>query len=115
MAGLQRITGPTLDVLEVLLDAHHQQALVHGWVIMKAIGRSGPTVYNVLDRLEDAGWLTGSWQEDAPPGRPRRRLYELTPTGTVGAASALAERRPRRRGWSVTNGVVRPRPAGGIA
>jgi len=46
-----------------------------GWQIMKGVRRSGPTVYAVLDRLEDADWITGSWEEAPPDGRPRRRLY----------------------------------------
>jgi len=30
-----------------------------GWAISKATKRSGPTVYSTMDRLEDAGWITG--------------------------------------------------------
>ncbi len=94
MAELRRVTAPTLDVLEVLLRALVENAEAHGWEIMKTVKRSGPTVYNVLDRLEDLGWITGRWDDQSPPGRPRRRYYQLTPTGAERARCLVAERRP---------------------
>jgi DNA-binding PadR family transcriptional regulator len=64
-------------------------------MIMKETKRSGPTVYGVLDRLEDRGWIEGYW-EDQDPGssKPRRRFYRLTPRGAAGLHDLLAERRP---------------------
>ena len=93
-----RVTRPLLDVLEVLFQAFDSPVGdLHGWAIMKATKRSGPTVYGVLDRLEDIGWISGQWEEENPePGKPRRRLYSITPTGLVGAREILRERRPRR-------------------
>lgn len=95
MAGLQRITQPTLDVLETLLRAHESDQKVHGWAIMKEVKRSGPTVYNVLDRLEDAQMVSAEW-EDLEPGanRPRRRFYALAGTAVPAVRALLAERRP---------------------
>lgn len=90
-----RVTGPLLDILQLLVKAWQDDAELHGWAIMKAAKRSGPTAYGVLDRLEDAGWITGSWEEQHPePGRPRRRFYRLTPMGATAARDLLAERRP---------------------
>lgn len=97
--GPVRITNPLLDVLEVLVDAalEHGGQKLHGWAIMKAVTRSGPTVYGVLDRLEDAGWLTSRWEDQHPePNKPRRRFYRLTPTGSTAARDLLAQRRPDR-------------------
>jgi PadR family transcriptional regulator, regulatory protein PadR len=81
--GPIRVTSPLLDVLEAFLEAFDSRADdLHGWAIMKATKRSGPTVYGVLDRLEDAGWISGRWEDENPePGKPRRRLYSMTPTG----------------------------------
>jgi PadR family transcriptional regulator, regulatory protein PadR len=95
MTGPVRVTGPLLDVLEVFLQALTDGQELHGWAILKATKRAGPTVYGVLDRLEDAGWVTGRW-EDQPPNvnTPRRRLYRLSPTGAVAARDLLAARRP---------------------
>jgi DNA-binding PadR family transcriptional regulator len=106
VAGLQRITQPTLDVLEVLLRAHKEGEKIHGWAIMKETKRSGPTVYNALDRLEDAGWITGEWEELEPDAnRPRRRFYRLTGEGAPAARALLAERRPA---------ALKPKPALGF-
>jgi DNA-binding PadR family transcriptional regulator len=50
----------------------------------------------VLDRLEDAGWIAGRWEDQHPePNKPRRRFYHLTPTGVTEARTLLAARRPR--------------------
>ena len=108
MAGPPRVTGPFLDVLEVFVQALlAQDEDLHGWAIMKATKRSGPTVYGVLDRLEDLGWISGRWEEPGPEQvTPRKRMYRLTPTGDLGARELLRERRPEalvpkraRRAW----------------
>lgn len=96
MAGPARITNPLLDVLEVFVQASGADEEVHGWAIMKATKRSGPTVYGALDRLEDLGWVTGRWEQEHPePSKPRRRFYRLTSAGASGARQILGERRPQ--------------------
>jgi DNA-binding PadR family transcriptional regulator len=96
MTGPIRVTHPLLDVLEVFFQAFDNHDDLHGWAIMKATKRSGPTVYGVLDRLEDIGWIDGWWEDENPePGKPRRRFYGMTPTGTIGAREILRERRPQ--------------------
>lgn len=101
MAETRRITGPLLDVLEVLVAGFQQNQDPHGWTIIKATKRSGPTVYGVLERLEEWEWIVGIWEElPAGESRPRRRYYRLTPTGRVEAAALLAQRRPASAGGS---------------
>jgi PadR family transcriptional regulator, regulatory protein PadR len=96
MPGPPRVTKPLLDVLEVFISALSSGDALHGWAIMKATKRSGPTVYGVLDRLEDMGWIDGEWETQNPdPNKPRRRFYRLTPTGQACAAELLSERRPQ--------------------
>jgi DNA-binding PadR family transcriptional regulator len=94
------VTGAVFDVLELLLRAWEDDTEVSGWTVMKSIRRSGPTVYRVLDRLEDVGWITGSW-ETLPAGDsgPRRRLYRITGAGAEAAraASTVPVEVPRRR------------------
>jgi len=96
MDGPVRVTNPLLDVLEVLLEAFdNDKQELYGWAIIKAVARSGPTVYGVLDRLEDVDWITSRWENHNPqPNKPRRRFYRLTPTGAVSAARLLTARRP---------------------
>src|SRR5690242_311965 len=102
-----RLNGPMLDVLALLLQAWEDRTEVHGWLIMKSVRRSGPSVYRVLDRLEDAGWITGSW-ESLPPrqDRPRRRYYRLTADGVEAARRRVTAPVPRPR-------TVRPEPGFG--
>lgn len=117
MAGPARVTGPFLDVLALFYQAMLGDEELHGWAIMKGTHRPGPTVYGVLDRLEDMGWISGRWESQHPePGKPRRRLYRLTPQGEPAARELLRERRPEalwpepvrlRPGWQ-----TRPRQAG---
>lgn len=109
MTGPVRVTGPLLDVLEVFLQAFTDDEELHGWAILKATKRAGPTVYGVLDRLEDAGWITGRW-EDQPPNAntPRRRLYRLSPTGAVAVRDLLTERRPAALGRLAQQPPPRP-------
>jgi PadR family transcriptional regulator, regulatory protein PadR len=90
-----RITAPLLDVLEALLDSFATGSETHGWAMAKQTKRSGPTVYNVVSRLEGMGWVTSRWEEqEAQLNRPRRRLYRLSPDGAESARVLLAERRP---------------------
>lgn len=106
MDGLQRVTEPLLDVLQALVDAARRDEELHGWAIIKSTGRHGPTVYGVLDRLEDADWITGAFEERNPePGRPPRRFYRLSPDGVARAEQLLVTRRP------TTPATARPAPA----
>lgn len=83
-----RLTGVIADVLALLTQARDDEVEVHGWLVMKSVRHTGPTVYRALDRLEDAGWIAGSW-EVLPAGenRPRRRYYRLTASGVEAAAA----------------------------
>jgi len=66
-----------------LLDARPR----HGYELSKLIhARSGgqltfhiDSLYPLLYRLEERGWIKGTWVEKA--GERRRRFYRLTPTG----------------------------------
>jgi len=98
MAGIERVTDATVDVLEVLFRAHQDGRDVHGWEIKKATRRSGPTVYGVIDRLEDARLIQGHWEhQDSLDKGPRRRYYHLTGGGVAAASKLIAERGRRSR------------------
>ena len=88
-----RVTRALLDVLQVLLEASSEGKELHGWAIADDAGRSGPTVYGVIDRLEDSGLVIGRWQqENRQSDSPRRRLYMLTAEGVSAARDLLAVR-----------------------
>jgi PadR family transcriptional regulator, regulatory protein PadR len=80
----------TLRVLEVFLADPGQQ--FSGADVQKCSGLATGTLYPTLVRLEFAGWFTSLWEnvDPASVGRPRRRLYRLTPTGVAGAREVFA-------------------------
>lgn len=84
-----RLTHATSLILRAMAAGHR-----HGFEIMEASGLPSGTVYPALRRLESWAHVTSEWEdEDAAhaSGRPRRRLYALTPSGHALAAQA-AER-----------------------
>ena len=89
MEPLQRVTAPTCDVLQVLLDADEP---LWGLKIMSASGRPSGTIYPILDRLERQGWVRSEWEADDARSGPRRRLYELTAEGAPAARELLRAR-----------------------
>lgn len=50
------------------------------------------TLYPLLLRLEDCGWLSSRWEQIEPreAGRPRRRLYRITGLGQRGYSEVMA-------------------------
>ncbi|MER5400898.1 PadR family transcriptional regulator [Streptomyces sp. NPDC002599] len=102
-----RLTKPTMAVLGVLLDAK-PDAPAWGLNICRDADLGPGTVYPILDRLLERGWLR-SWDEIKPhPGRPARRFYEFTGSGRAQAQEALEARAARRARFSL-------RPTGGAA
>lgn len=91
-----RLTKPTIAVLEVLLASTDDNP-AWGLSVCNEADLGSGTVYPILDRLEDRGWVS-SWVEAEPhPGRPPRRYYTLTNTGRSLATEALEARRARRQ------------------
>jgi DNA-binding PadR family transcriptional regulator len=86
-----RITGPTLKVVKLLLEKPLEGR--SGADISRAVGVGSGTLYPLLARLENAGWLQSDWEavDPAEIGRPRRRFYKLTGLGQTSASRALAE------------------------
>lgn len=92
-----RLTLPTLKVLNAVLGACGRE--VSGADIAQVMSIASGTLYPILLRLERAGWLESRWEDVAPSevGRPRRRLYSITPQGRARAVTALQELEPARR------------------
>ncbi|MGD8168962.1 PadR family transcriptional regulator [Herbiconiux sp. P16] len=93
MEPLQRVTAPTLDILEALLG---ETEPLWGLILVKRTGRPSGTVYPILERLERQGWIIGSWETDLDRTGPRRRLYEFTPDGRAAAQELHATAAERR-------------------
>ncbi len=86
-----RLSGPTLKVLKLLLDSPRIER--SGAELSKATKVGPGTIYPLMARLENAGWLISRWEEVDPRevGRPRRRLYGLTAIGQERSREAFAD------------------------
>ncbi|HTZ34555.1 MAG TPA: PadR family transcriptional regulator [Stellaceae bacterium] len=69
----------TRALLAALLD--RPQAWRHGYGLSKETGLKSGTLYPLLMRLSEQGFLEASWQDAERPGLPPRHVYRLTPTG----------------------------------
>jgi DNA-binding PadR family transcriptional regulator len=92
MPAPTRITKPLVAVLTELLAADDRE--LHGWVIKERTGKPSSTVYRILERLTELGWLTTRWAASPKPNRPSRCYYRLTPLGETRAREILASRAP---------------------
>jgi DNA-binding PadR family transcriptional regulator len=55
----------------------------HGYELSKATGLVSGTLYPILMRLSDRGFLEHKWLESQEAGRPPRHVYRLTAKGTA--------------------------------
>jgi PadR family transcriptional regulator PadR len=95
-----RVTGPLLKVLQELLA---EPQPVYGFDLLRRTRLKSGTVYPLLDRLENAGWVTSNWEEinTRAEGRPRRRFYSLTGQGAHEARQVLVEHGVRGMTWAL--------------
>ena len=85
-----RVSLQTLRVLEAFLESPSDEQ--SGADVQKRSGVASGTLYPILLRLESAGWFVSRWEAIDPvtAGRPRRRLYRLTPSGLARASELFA-------------------------
>ena len=94
--------------LDLLILKTLQLGPLHGWGISKRVAELSDealqvqqgSLYPALYRLEDKGWIVGSWGE-APNGR-KVKFYRLTADGK----KALAEARANWRAFSAAMELV---------
>ncbi|MGW3105215.1 PadR family transcriptional regulator [Streptomyces sp. NPDC001100] len=100
-----RLTKPTIAVLEALLAATDDSP-AWGLSICRDADLGPGTVYPILDRLAERGWITSHEEAGPHPGRPARRYYELTGAGRQQSTQALEARRARRFGLGMAGGAA---------
>lgn len=83
MARIRRSSGQTLALLRSLMDAPRQWH--HGYELSKATGLLSGTLYPILMRLSERGFLEHRWEPSEEAGRPPRHVYRLTAKGTAHA------------------------------
>src|SRR4051812_25994949 len=88
-----RLTYSSLKVLRAFLDAFHDgvRTQLAGADVMRLASISSGTMYPLLYRFEESGFVEGSWETATPQelGRPQRKLYRLTAKGAEFARRAL--------------------------
>jgi PadR family transcriptional regulator PadR len=107
------MTTQMLALLAVLLG--EPTAEWYGFDLLDRTELKSGTLYPLLARLEQAGWLESRWETIDPraEGRPRRRLYVLTAIGETSARSELDAHLTRlaptpRGSWLPTTPKARP-------
>ncbi|GHJ47214.1 transcriptional regulator [Catellatospora sp. TT07R-123] len=86
-----RLTVPVARVLAALLA---EPAGDHyGMELMQSSGLPSGTLYPILARLAEAGWLDKRWEDIDPAaaGRPARAYYRVTAAALPIARQRLAE------------------------
>lgn len=82
-------TDATLRVAAALMDQPH--APHWGYQTSKSSGVRPGTLYPILNKFLEEGWLAGKWENpEEISGRPPRRYYELTAEGMSGLRALLA-------------------------
>jgi PadR family transcriptional regulator PadR len=83
-----QVTMQTLAVLKALMDCPLEG--LSGAQIARTTKLASGTLYPILARLEQAGWLASEWETGDPRklGRPRRRFYQVTGLGENKAKAA---------------------------
>ncbi|MFD9411578.1 PadR family transcriptional regulator [Streptomyces sp. NPDC059989] len=80
-------------MIKVLLTSS-PEAPAWGLKICEEAGLGSGTVYPILERLVEAGWVARTEEVGEHPGRPKRYYYQLTGVGQV-AAQRAKESKPR--------------------
>ena len=100
---MQRDRPPSEQTTTVLLAlAKESAAWRHGYELCQQTGLKAGSMYPILIRLADRGWLKTRWETAISAGRPPRHLYRLTEAGLelaseLAAKRAQAERAERSR------------------
>jgi PadR family transcriptional regulator PadR len=94
MARPSNSSPQTLAVLELLLES--PRSWHYGYALSQRTGLKSGTLYPLLVRLAEQGWLDTQWSQPDEPGRPPRHTYRLTAEGAKSARQRVAEFSPSR-------------------
>src|SRR5205085_12388747 len=88
MLRRRSFSAKTMRVFEAM--AQEPESWRYGYDLCTELGLKSGSLYPILIRLADRGFLDSSW-ESGHSGRPPRHLYRLTDEG-VAQAAALGRR-----------------------
>lgn len=83
----EKLTFATVSVLQAVAQGQR-----YGFGIMDATQLPSGTVYPILSRLEESGWVRSRWEDQQiahDAKRPPRRYYEVTAPGKKRLRTAL--------------------------
>jgi PadR family transcriptional regulator, regulatory protein PadR len=98
MTPIKRSTKPTRKVLEALLRA---KAGIWGLALTKEVNLPTGTVYPILGRLEELGWVDSFWDAASDRSGPRRKYYVLKDEAIIAAEEIVSEAVENRTGTIV--------------
>ncbi|MEE9328670.1 MAG: helix-turn-helix transcriptional regulator [Parvularculaceae bacterium] len=84
MARRKNISKQTQRLLMALFETPGQWW--YGYELSKLTGLKSGTLYPILMRLDDQGYLASEWRDPDLPGKPARHVYRLTSEGKALAA-----------------------------
>ena len=83
-----RLSTQTKSVVSAFLE--RASLWRYGYDLSRETDLKAGTLYPILMRLSDGGWLEARWEEPSSPGRPPRHMYRLTQDGRSWARTATA-------------------------
>ncbi|MGH3314957.1 MAG: PadR family transcriptional regulator [Nocardioidaceae bacterium] len=99
---MKRARRPSPQTVAVLLAiADDPEHWCHGYDLCRRLGLRAGTVYPILIRLAERGYVDTSWEQDVPHGRPPRHLYRLSAAGAEYVATLPEPGRVARNTWGV--------------
>lgn len=99
MTRRRKVSPQTQALLTVLVQ--DPTVWRHGYEISKLTGLKSGTLYPLLMRLHDQGFLASGWAPPEPDNKPPRHLYRLTVSGLAFARSQSASSAPSLLGVPV--------------
>ncbi|QLG10333.1 PadR family transcriptional regulator [Deinococcus sp. D7000] len=79
MARTPNSSPHTRAVLAALAATHPRPS--YGYDLSKATELKSGTLYPILQRLHEQGYLDAQWEDSPHAGKPARHIYTLTPEG----------------------------------
>ena len=92
MTRFRRTSSQTIAVMVAI--ARRDESWAYGYDIARETGLKSGSLYPILVRLAEQGWLAARWETVVIPGRPPRHLYRLTPAGTAALRAAVSPMDP---------------------
>jgi PadR family transcriptional regulator, regulatory protein PadR len=110
---VRRPSPQTVAILDALAEKASDWS--HGYDLCRLLGLKAGTVYPILIRLADRGYLETAWEQEVPQGRPPRHLYRLSATGAEHVRELRKSAETERASWRLPGAGHRAIGDGAIA